>query len=349
MTRRSNASRPATLRKKRGASSGTAAIAAGEPIAVVGVACRVPGAVNAGAFWRLLGEGVDAVGEISARRQALTGGPQSVARGGFLDDVDLFDAAFFGVSPHEAATMDPQQRLMLELGWEALEDAGVVPTALRGSCAGVFVGAISSDYADLLQARGAEAVTRHALTGLHRSMIANRLSYSLGLSGPSLAVDTGQSSSLVAVHLACESLRAEESELALAGGVHLNLSPHSAAVASRFEALSPDGRCFTLDARANGYVRGEGAALVVLKPLSRAIAAGDHVYCAIRGGAVNNDGAGEGLTMPSQSAQEEVLRLAYRRAGVELCDVQYVELHGSATPLGDRTEAAAIGAVLGAE
>ncbi len=333
-------------------------VAVDQLIAVVGIACRVPGASSPATLWRLLHEGVDAVTEISERRLALAGGasffgPVSeeesiVRRGGFLDDIDLFDAAFFGVSPREAAAMDPQQRLMLEVCWEAIEDAGVPPVQLNGSQTGVFVGAIASDYADLLQSHGHEAVTRHGLTGLHRSMIANRVSYTLGLRGPSLTVDTGQSSSLVAVHLACESLRRGEAELALACGVHLNISPHSAVVASRFEGLSPDGRCFTFDARANGYVRGEGGAVVVLKPLSDAVADGDHVYCVIRASAVNNDGGGDGLTAPSQLAQEDVLRLAYRRAGVERGDVQYIELHGTGTKLGDLTEAAALGGALGA-
>ena len=333
------------------------AAAGDEPIAVVGIACRVPGAPDRDAFWRLLRDGVEAIADISEQRQALTGDSASrsifqqeaiVRREGFLEEIDLFDAAFFEVSPREAAVMDPQQRLMLELGWEAIEDAGVLPARLSGSHAGVFVGAIAGDYADLLQFHGPEAVTRYALTGLHKSVIANRLSYTLGLRGPSLTVDTGQSSSLVAVHLACESLRRGESEMALAGGVHLNLSPSGAVVASRFEGLSPDGRCFTFDARANGYVRGEGGAVIVLKPLSEAISAGDHVYCVIRGSAVNNDGGGDGLTAPSRLAQEEVLRLAYRRAGVRYADVQYVELHGTGTRLGDRTEAAALGAALGA-
>ncbi len=319
-----------------------------EPIAVVGIACRVPGASSAAAFWRLLCEGVEAVGEVPAQRRALMGDTQTtVPRGGFLEDVELFDAAFFGVSPREAAVMDPQQRLTLELSWEALEDAGVLPASLSGSGVGVFVGAIAGDYADLLHRCGEQAVTRHVLTGLHRSVIANRVSYALGLRGPSLTVDTGQSASLVAVQLACESLRRGESELALAGGVQLNVSPHSAVVASRFEGLSPDGRCFAFDARANGYVRGEGGAVVVLRPLSDALAADDRVYGVIRGGAVNNDGGGEGLTAPSKHAQEEVLRLAYRRAGVSRAEVQYVELHGTGTRLGDRTEAAALGAALG--
>ena len=244
--------------------------------------------------------------------------------------------------------MDPQQRLILELSWEALEDAGIVPKELSGSQTGVVVGVISSDYADLLRRGGPEARTRHALTGTHRSIIANRVSYALGLRGLSLTVDAAQSSALVAVHLACESLRRGEVTLALAGGVNLNIILDGVISAFRLGTVSPDGRSFVFDARANGYVRGEGGGVVVLKPLPRAIADGDEIYCVIRGSAVNNDGGGDGLTAPDRFAQEEVLRLAYRRAGVRLADVQYVELHGTGTRLGDRIEAAALGSVLGA-
>jgi acyl transferase domain-containing protein len=271
-----------------------------------------------------------------------------VLRGGFLDRIDGFDPGFFGIAPREAAIMDPQQRLILELSWEAFEDAGLVPAKLVGSQTSVFVGAISSDYAELLNRRGPKALTRHALTGTQRSIIANRVSYTLGLRGPSMTVDTAQSSALVAVHLACESLHRGESTLALAGGVNLNVSPDSAIRASRFGALSPDGRCYTFDARANGYVRGEGGGVVALKLLSQAIADGDSIHCVIRGSAVNNDGGGDGLTAPDRQAQEQALRLAYRRAGVRRADVQYVELHGTGTRLGDRVEAAALGSVLGA-
>jgi acyl transferase domain-containing protein len=325
----------------------------GSAIAVVGISCRVPGAGSPDAFWRLLRDGKSAICEVPPDRwdaeQLLEVGELApgVRYGGFLDQIDRFDCAFFGISPREAAAMDPQQRLMLELCWEAFEDARVVPSGLAGSHTGVFVGAISSDYADLQHGRSAGAVTRHAATGLLRSMIANRVSYTLGLRGPSLTVDTGQSSSLVAVHLACESLRRGESTLALACGVHLNISAANVLRASSFGGLSPDGCCFTFDARANGYVRGEGGGVVVLKPLPDALAAGDSIYCVIRASAVNNDGGGDGLTAPSQAAQEEVLRLAYRRAGVKRSDVRYVELHGTGTILGDRVEAAALGAVLG--
>jgi acyl transferase domain-containing protein/D-arabinose 1-dehydrogenase-like Zn-dependent alcohol dehydrogenase len=326
-------------------------VAERSPIAVIGISCRLPKAPSPDALWRLLSEGESAIGAAPPERVGVApAGAEldpGVAYGGFLDDVDRFDPAFFGISPREAAAMDPQQRLMLELAWEALEDGGVVPGRLEHSQTGVFVGAIAGDYAQLLQRHGAGAITRHTLTGLHRSMIANRVSYALGLRGPSLTVDAGQSSALVAVHLACESLRRGESKVALAGGVNLNLSPASAVGVSRFGALSPDGRCFTFDARANGYVRGEGGGVVALKPLADAIADGDPVLCTIRGSAVNNDGGGEGLTAPSADAQADVLRQACRRAGVERADVQYVELHGTGTPVGDPVEAAALGEALG--
>jgi acyl transferase domain-containing protein len=325
------------------------------PIAVIGVSCRFPKASSPDAFWTLLRDGESAITDTPVDRWEMHGLSESdlasmpgVLRGGFLDRIDRFDPGFFGIAPREAAIMDPQQRLILELSWEAFEDAGIVPGRLAGSQTGVFVGAISSDYAELLQRRGPEALTRHALAGTQRAIIANRVSYALGLRGPSMTVDAAQSSALVAVHLACESLRSGESTLALAGGVNLNISLDSAIRASRFGALSPDGRCYTFDARANGYVRGEGGGVVALKPLADAIADGDSIHCVIRGSAVNNDGAGDGLTAPDRQAQEEVLRLAYRRAGVKRADVQYVELHGTGTSLGDRVEAAALGAVLGA-
>ncbi|WP_170068074.1 type I polyketide synthase [Lentzea guizhouensis] len=312
-----------------------------EPIAVVGLACRLPGAPDAASFWRLLSSGTSAVTESSR-----FGDAAPVRWGGFLpdDEAGRFDAEFFGVSPREAAAMDPQQRLLLELGWEALEDAGVVPASVHGSDVGVFVGAMAADYATIAARSG--VVTRHSLTGLNRGLLANRLSYVLGVRGPSVAVDSGQSSSLVAVHLACESLRSGESAVALAGGVNLILTPESTVEAHRFGALSPDGRCYTFDARANGYVRGEGGAVVVLKRLSDVVA-GDTVYAVIRGSAVNNGGAAETLTTPSLSAQEAVIAAAHRRAGVAPDEVGYVELHGTGTPVGDPIEANALGVALG--
>ncbi|GLZ27948.1 hypothetical protein Lesp02_01380 [Lentzea sp. NBRC 105346] len=286
-------------------------------LAVVGFSCRVPGASSPEEFWTLLRTGVDVAGRP-------------------LDGVDLFDAAFFGISPREADVMDPQQRLALELAWEAFEHAGVRP----GGRAGVFVGAMWDDYAELC----GDAAGRHAVTGLRRGMIANRISHVLGLRGPSTTIDTGQSSSLVAVHQACQSLWSGESAVALAGGVNLVLAPHDEAA---FGTLSPDGRCFTFDHRANGYVRGSGGGFVLLKPLADALADGDRVHCVVRGSAVNHDGTAAGFTVPSAAAQEDVVRSACARAGVRPEDVAYVELHGTGTPVGDPVEAAALGAVFG--
>ncbi|MFI1126942.1 type I polyketide synthase [Streptomyces hygroscopicus] len=317
-----------------------------EPVAVVGIACRLPGAPDPGAFWQLLREGRGAVAEAPADRWS--DAPVRLRRGGFLDRVEDFDADFFGVTPREAAAMDPQQRLALELGWESLENARIVPSRLRGTRFGIFFGAVADDYARLTAGAGPDAVSPHTLAGLGRSLIANRLSYLLGARGASMTVDTGQSSSLVAVHLACESLRSGQCDLALAGGVQLNLSGAATADVERFGALSPDGECFTFDARANGYVRGEGGAVVVLKPLRRALADGDDIWCVIRGGAVNNDGGGPGLTHPEPDAQREVIEEAYRQAGVDPAAVQYVELHGTGTRAGDPVEAEALGAALGA-
>ncbi|HEY5978825.1 MAG TPA: type I polyketide synthase, partial [Microlunatus sp.] len=303
-------------------------------VAVVGMASRLPQAPNPEAFWRLLSDGVDAITAPPADRQGSR-------HGGFLDRVDGFDAAFFGLSPREASAMDPQQRLMLELAWEALEDARIVPGTLAGGRTGVFIGSTWDDYTSLVYPHH---ITPHTLTGTNRGVIANRVSHFLGVRGPSLTVDTAQSSALVAVHLAVESLRRGESALALAGGVNLNLAATREVGATEFGGLSPDDRCFTFDARANGFVRGEGGGLVVLKPLSQALADGDRVYGVIRGSAVNNDGATQSLTVPSAEAQEEVIREALTRAGVRPKDVQYVELHGTGTALGDPIEAAALAA-----
>nr|APD71855.1 type I polyketide synthase 3 [Streptomyces sp.] len=319
-----------------------------QAVAVIGIACRLPQADGPEAFWSLLSEGRDAFGPPPSGRWPDAGTADVPQQGAFLERVDTFDAEFFGIAPREAAAMDPQQRLALELGWEALEYAGVVPGFLRDSRAGVFFGAMGDDYAALTHRLGPRGVGRHTLTGLSRSMIANRLSYTLGLRGPSLTVDTGQSSSLVAVHLACESLRSGESDIALAGGVNLIAAPDSTLAAARFGGLSPDGRSFTFDERANGYGRGEGGAVVVLKPLAAAQADGDSVYGVILGSAVGNDGATEGLTVPGRAGQEAVLRAAHRRAGTDLSEISYVELHGTGTRVGDPIEAAALGAVFGA-
>ncbi|MET8976363.1 type I polyketide synthase [Streptomyces sp. NPDC004539] len=318
-----------------------------EPIAVVGVSCRLPGAGGPDAYWRLLAEGHDAVGEAPEDRWP-AGTAAGHRRGGFIEDVDAFDAEFFGMPPYEAAAADPQQRLALELAWEALEHARIVPATLRATATGVFVGTTADDYATLHGRLTPEDSGSYALTGTQRGIVANRVSYLFGLCGPSMTIDTGQSSSLVAVHAACESLRHGGIDVALAGGVNLNLLPETTDTIARFGALSPDGRCHTFDSRANGYVRGEGGAFVVLKPLSKALADGDPVLSVILGGAVNNDGGGEGLTVPSAIAQADVVRTALARAGVRPEEVGYVELHGTGTPVGDPIEAAALGAVLGA-
>ncbi|MFC5184937.1 type I polyketide synthase [Actinomadura harenae] len=329
-----------------------------EPVAVVGAACRLPMAPTPERFWENLRDGVDAVRALPegrAEAAELAGGDGDDAlrarltarTGGFLDDVAGFDAAFFGVSPREAAAMDPQQRLVLELSWEALENARLVPASLAGTRTGVFVGAVWDDYAALLGHRGAAAVTPHSLTGTSRGLIANRTSYALRLAGPSLTVDSAQSSSLVAVHLACQSLLSGESDVALAGGVNLHLAGESTVRSAEFGGLSPDGRCFTFDARANGYVRGEGGVVVVLKPLSRALADGDPVLGVIRGSALNNDGGGDGLTVPDAQAQRDVLLAACRNAGVDPAEIRYVELHGTGTKAGDPVEARALGEAIG--
>ncbi|MXQ67224.1 type I polyketide synthase [Actinomadura rayongensis] len=304
---------------------------------MIGLSCRFPQAPGPDAFWRLLRAGTDAITDVPGDRPG-------TGRGGFLDQVDGFDAAFFGVSPREAAAMDPQQRLMLELAWEALEDARIVPAALAGSAAAVFAGATAGDYASVVHGE----ITPHTATGLNRGVIANRVSYSLGLRGPSFTVDAAQASSLVAVRLACESVRRGEAPIAIAGGVHLNLAPESTEGMAKFGALSPDGRCYTFDARANGYVRGEGGGAVVLKPLDEAVADGDRIYCVIRGGAVNNDGETSALTVPDADAQRDVIRLACADAATTPNEIRYVELHGTGTRRGDPVEAAALGAALGA-
>jgi acyl transferase domain-containing protein/aryl carrier-like protein len=339
------------------AAEGERAYGAQEPIAIVGMACRFPGAPDLASFWPLLRDGVNAVSQAPQDRGwdelLSTAGIDAAERdkarrGAFLERIDTFDPLFFGISPREAIAMDPQQRLMLELCWEALEDGGIRPSSLRGTRTGVFAGAIWSDYASLLYRGGPESLGPYTVTGSHHSIIANRISYALGFEGPSLTLDSACSSGLVVAHLACESLRRGESRVALAGAVNLNVLPESALAVSRFGALSPDGRCYTFDARANGYVRGEGGGVLVLKTLSRAIADGDPIRAVLRGAAVNNDGASNGLTAPSRAAQEAVLREAYRRAGVRPEAVQYLEAHGTGTPLGDPIEARALGAVLGA-
>ncbi|MEU4526398.1 beta-ketoacyl synthase N-terminal-like domain-containing protein, partial [Amycolatopsis sp. NPDC024027] len=317
-------------------------------IAIVGMSCRLPGAPDTARFWTLLEHGRHAITR-APEDHPVSGDGDRGGYGGYLDATGDFDAAFFGISPREATAMDPQQRLVLELCWEALEDAGIVPATLAESTTGVFFGAIASDYATLLSRRGSGSISPHALTGTNRGIIANRVSYTLGLRGPSMTVDSAQSSSLLAAHLACASLRSGESAMAIAGGVSLLLDPQSTDTVDRFGALSPDGRCFTFDARANGYVRGEGGGVVVLKTVRRARTDGDRIHGVILGSAVNNDGATDGLTVPRVEAQRDVIRMAARAAAVTQDDIQYVELHGTGTKVGDPIEAEALGAALGAD
>jgi acyl-CoA synthetase (AMP-forming)/AMP-acid ligase II/3-oxoacyl-(acyl-carrier-protein) synthase len=328
--------------------------AAATPVAIVGIGCRFPGADGPAGYWSLLSAGTDAVRDVPAARWNVEdyyhgGGPAPgrmyTRRGGFLDDVTGFDPEFFSMSEAEARHLDPQQRLLLEVAWEALEDAGVLPEQVAGSSTGVFVGITTSDYARMQLAAGVGSVP-YAATGNVFCMAANRLSYVFDFRGPSVSLDTACSSSLVAIHQACASIRSGESELALAGGVNLMLSPETTVALCQSGALSADGRCYTFDARANGYVRGEGAGLVLLKPLRQAMQDGDRVYAVIRGSAVNQDGRSNGLTAPSPVAQARVIRDAYRQAGLPPERMRYVELHGTGTALGDPIEAAALGAVL---
>ena len=318
-----------------------------EPIAIIGIGCRFPGADHPDAFWRILRDGIEGVGPIPASRwePGALFGPGIPQRGGFLQSIDEFDADFFGISPREAVFVDPQHRLLLEATWEALEDGGQVPERLAGTPVGVFVGISTNDYAQLQAMRGG-ASDGYRITGSAASIAANRISHHFDFRGPSLAIDTACSSSLVAIQLACRSLWDGESELAMAGGVNLMLLPEVFASFAKAGFLSPDGRCKTFDAQANGYVRGEGAGMVVLKPLSRALADGDSIYALIRGGAINQDGRTNGLTAPSRSAQEAVLRSAYRQAGISPGQVDYIEAHGTGTLLGDPIELSALGAVL---
>jgi iturin family lipopeptide synthetase A len=326
-----------------------------EPIAIIGIGCRFPRANGPDAFWKLLKDGVDAISEVPANRWDIgqfydpdpsVPGKMNTRWGGFLDQVEEFDPEFFAIPPREAKKMDPQQRLLLEVAWEALEDAGQAVHQLAGTACGVFVGATNNHFADLQAARP-ELIDAFSGTGSATSIIANRISYSFDLRGPSMVIDTACSSSLVAVHLACQSLWAGESHpIALAGGVNVIASPVGTIFFCRAGAMAPDGRTKVFDAGSNGFARGEGAGVVVLKPLEEALADRDFIYAVIRGGAVNQDGRSNGLMAPNRWSQETVLREAFRRTGLSAGRVQYVEAHATGTLLGDTIEATALGAVL---
>ncbi|MBA2664132.1 MAG: AMP-binding protein [Bradymonadaceae bacterium] len=326
--------------------------ALGEPVALVGMGCRFPGAASPQAFWELLIAAREAVVEVPRDRWDIDAyydaelssfDTMNTRRAGFVDGVDTFDASFFGLSTREAAAMDPQQRLVLEVAWQALEDAAIAPAGLAGSRTGVFIGLSSHDFS-LMQT----AIPPRAGTGIAGSIAANRLSYLLDLRGPSMVVDTACSSSLVALDLGVQNLRLGRCDLALVGGVNVMLVPQMTIAFSQAGMMAPDGRCKTFDAAADGYVRGEGCGVVVLKRLSHALRDGDRVIAVIRGTAVNQDGQSNGLTAPNGLSQQAVIGEALADAGVLAADIGYVEAHGTGTELGDAIEVSSLNAVLGA-
>jgi len=330
-----------------------------EPIAIVGIGCRFPGEVNdPSSFWKLLSEGKNAVTEVPPDRWNLNkfydpdnnkAGKIKNSKGGFVKDVDHFDPAFFGMFPAEAHCIDPQQRMLLEVTYQALEDAGIPMESVSDTKTAVFMGVFMNDYWDIqISSEQRNAITPHVPMGSSLTAIANRISYVYNLKGPSVSLDTACSSSLVGVHLACQSIWSGESDQALAGGVNALLRPESSIMMSKGNFLSPDGYCKTFDSRANGYVRSEGCGVVMLKPLSKAEADGDQIYATILGTAVNQDGyTEEGFTVPSFASQVAMLETAYQNAGVDPKDVAYIEAHGTGTPVGDPIETRAFGEVFG--
>jgi acyl transferase domain-containing protein/NADPH:quinone reductase-like Zn-dependent oxidoreductase/NAD(P)-dependent dehydrogenase (short-subunit alcohol dehydrogenase family)/acyl carrier protein len=324
-------------------------------IAIVGASCRFPGADNLEAFWRLLASAGDAVSEIDDRRWSTRfyyhpnraePGKSYTWSAGLITGVDLFEPAFFGISPREAAQMDPQQRLLLELVWHAFEDAGIPPSKFSGNATGVYIGASAIDYSDLRLGDPAGADS-FFMTGSTLSILANRISYIFDLRGPSLAVDTACSSSLVALHHACAAIRSNQVASAIVGGVNLLLAPYPFIGFSRASMLSRRGRCFAFDERADGYVRGEGGGVVILKPLEDALANGDPIRAVILASGVNSDGRTIGLSLPSESAQASLLRSLYSNAGISPDDLAFFEMHGTGTAAGDPVEASAVGHSLG--
>jgi 3-oxoacyl-[acyl-carrier-protein] synthase II len=328
-----------------------------EAIAIIGIGCRFPGgADNPEAFWRLLREGVDAITEVPQERWDINGyydanpatpGKMCTRYGGFVPHLQEFDAQFFRIAPREALSLDPQQRLLLEVSWEALENAAIAPESLSSTQAGVFIGICSTDYWHRLLKRHPNEIDAYLATGNTHSLASGRLSYILGLTGPSLSIDTACSSSLVAVHLACQSLRNQECNLAIAGGVNRIISPETTINFSKARMLSPEGRCKTFDAAADGFVRAEGCGVIVLKRLSDAIADGDNILALISGSAVNQDGRTSGLTVPNGPAQQAVIQQALKNSGIEPNQVSYIETHGTGTALGDPIEIGALGEVFG--
>ncbi len=329
-------------------------IESSEPIAIIGIGCRFPQASGVTAFWELLTKGIDAITEVPRDRWDVeaffslepgTPGKTNSRWGGFIDGVDLFDRSLFDMSPGAAAVTDPQQRILLEVAWAAFEDAGIDIASIAGSPTGVFVGLTQYDYGRMVLGQS-QLASPFAAPGASQAIAAGRLSYTFDLHGPSMSLDTACSSSLVALHYACRSLRSGESKLALAAGANLVLTADKTVALSQGTFLSSDGRCKSFDAGANGYVRGEGVGVVILKPLKDALRNGDRVYAVIRGTAVNQDGRTNGLTAPNGRAQERVIRAALAEAGVRPREIGYIEAHGTGTALGDPIEALAIGAVI---
>jgi malonyl CoA-acyl carrier protein transacylase len=327
-----------------------------EPIAIIGMDCRFPGgANNPDAYWKMLRNGGEGIVEVPRSRwdieQYYDSDPNAPGKmysrsGGFIEDVDLFDPQFFGISPREAESIDPQQRLLLEVSYTALENSGECLKKLRGSKTGVFIGQCFNDYSRRsINSGDLKRIDALNCLGNTSSISAGRIAYALGLQGVTLQLDTTCSSSLVAIHLACQSLRNQESNLAIAGGVNLMLSPEVTIGACRLQALSPDGRCKTFDAKADGYVRGEGCGIVVLKRLKDALADNNHILAIIRGSAVNHDGKSNGLTAPNGKAQEAVISEALVNARVQPEEIGYVEAHGTGTSLGDPIEVLALSKV----
>ena len=328
-----------------------------EPIAVIGMSCRFPGGSNSPEdYWALMRERRDAITEIPKERWDHSAyvriDPETAAKtppqfGGFIDGIDQFDPGFFGIAPREVSTMDPQHRLVLEVSWEALERAGYAPDRLVGSLTGVFIGITATDYSQIVRDADSTRLDVYFATGNAHNAAAGRIAYLLGLRGPAMAVDTACPRSLSAVHLACQSLRLRECNLALCGGVNAILSPDPFVLFAKWGMMAPDGRCKTFDSRADGFVRGEGCGVLVLKRLSEALADRDPVLAVIRGSAVNQDGASGGFTVPSGLAQQAVIRQAITSAGLTPSDIDYIEAHGTGTSLGDPIELEAVDAVLG--
>ncbi|MEO0839174.1 MAG: beta-ketoacyl synthase N-terminal-like domain-containing protein [Cyanobacteria bacterium J06643_5] len=329
-----------------------------EPIAIIGMGCRFPGGVNnPDEYWQLLHNGIDAIAEIPPDRWDIEKyydpnpdafGKMYIRNGGFIDGVDSFNPQFFGISATEAASLDPQQRLLLEVSWEALENSNQAPERLLNSSTGVFVGICANEYNKMMWDTGnPEQIDAYCATGNALSLAAGRLSYTLGLKGPSFAVDTACSSSLVAVHLACQNLRNRDCDMALAGGVHLLLSPESSIAFSRTRMLAQNGRCKSFDATADGYIRGEGCGVIILKRLSDALANQDNILAVIRGSAINHNGRSNSLVAPNGPSQQSVIRKALENGGVEPAEVGYVEVQGTGSSLGEPIEVGALQAVYG--